>query len=237
MSKATFTQDGNVAVMTWDSGENRFNPEFLEDCLACLDSIEKDTDATVLVVRSAHEKIWSNGLDLDWLMPVVMAQDAVTSKAFFYRLNDLFKRVLLFPMPTVAAMNGHAFAGGAILSCAFDFRYMRSDRGFFCFPEVDLGIPFLPGMLALLRKAMPGKTLVDLTLTGRRLTAAQAIEMGVVVDSAPGNEVVDKAIAWGKTMNKRRNVVLAIKRELYKNEERIFDVEDPPIIESGRLQV
>jgi len=102
---------------------------------------------------------------------------------------------------------------------------------------VDLGIPFLPGMLALLRKAMPGKTLVDLTLTGRRLTAAQAIEMGVVVDSAPGNEVVDKAVAWGKTMNKRRNVVLAIKRELYKNEERIFDVEDPPIIESGRLQV
>jgi len=124
MPKATFTQDGNVAVMTWDSGENRFNPEFLEDTLACLDSIERETDANVLVVRSAHEKIWSNGLDLDWLMPVVMAQDAVTSKAFFYRLNDLFKRVLLFPMPTVAAMNGHAFAGGAILSCAFDFRYM-----------------------------------------------------------------------------------------------------------------
>ncbi len=237
MAIAQFELFGHVAVLTWDSGENRFNPDFLEATLACLDEIEHKTEAQVLVVCSKHEKIWSNGLDLDWLMPIVMAQDAKTSKAFFYRLNDLFKRVLLYPMPTIAAINGHAFAGGAILACAFDFRFMRSDRGFFCFPEVDLGIPFLPGMMALLRKAMPSKNLVDMSLTGRRMTSAECVAAGIMVGDAPGDALMEKVMAFAKPLQKRRNVVLPIKKTLYCEEMRIFDEEDPPIIESGRLQV
>ena len=65
-------------------------------------------------------------------------------------LEQTIGRLLVFPAYTVAAINGHAFAGGALISCAFDYRVMREDRGYFCFPEVDIRIPFTAGMAALI---------------------------------------------------------------------------------------
>jgi len=139
MAVVEWMLDEKVAMVTLNDGENRFNPDFLENFMGVLDQIEKETDANVLVVTSSHEKIFSNGIDLEWLIPHVQKGDIETAKAFFYTMNRLFRRLLLYPMPTVCAISGHAFAGGAIMTCAFDFRFMRSDRGFFCFPEVDLG--------------------------------------------------------------------------------------------------
>ncbi|MBW1988961.1 MAG: enoyl-CoA hydratase/isomerase family protein [Deltaproteobacteria bacterium] len=229
--------EGHVAVITWNNGENRFNPDFLKANLDALDAIENTTAATALMVTSAHEKIWSNGLDLDWLMPVVQAGDKETSMDFFFRLNEVFKRFLMFPGLTLASINGHVFAGGAILACAFDFRFMRTDRGFFCFPEVDISIPFLPGMLALMRKALPGHSLVDMALTGKRMTAKECLEAGVVQAGFEKDRIYDESLAWIKTHNKGRKIVAAIKKELYKEVVRIIDEEDPPVIRSGRLNV
>jgi len=237
MALVEYRLEDHVAIITWNSGENRFNPEFLQANLDVLDEIEKNTQATVVVVRSAHEKIWSNGLDLEWLMARVAAQDSAVTKTFFFQLNDVFKRFLMFPAITVAAITGHAFAGGAILSCAFDYRFMRTDRGFFCFPEVDINIPFLPGMMALLRKSLPGHALTDMALTGKRITAAQARETGIVQQTYDMSNIMDETIAWAKTMNKRRETVRAIKVELYKHIPVIMDQEDTPIIEGGRLNV
>ena len=166
MTRIDHRIDDTVAVITLDDGENRFNPDFIGAFIDALDAIENDTDATALVVTALHEKIFSNGIDLEWLAPVIQRGDAATAKDFFYRLNTLFRRTLTSPLLTVAAISGHAFAGGAIWCCAFDFRFMRSDRGFFCFPEVDLGIPFLPGMQALLNRAIPRYKMEEMVLTG-----------------------------------------------------------------------
>ena len=150
MAMLEYTVDEHVAIVTMNSGENRFNPDFLNRFLDVLDRVEAETDARTLVVRSSHEKIFSNGIDLEWLVPVIEKGDIPAAKDYFFLMNRLFKRTVTYPMITVAAITGHAFAAGAIYSCAFDFRFMRSDRGFFCLPEVDLGIPFLPGMNAML---------------------------------------------------------------------------------------
>ena len=237
MALIEYTIDDNVALVTLNSGENRFNPEFLDAFLNTLDDVENNTDANVLIVQSSHEKIFSNGIDLEWLLPYVQAKDIDTCKAFFYKLNDLFKRILLYPMPTIVAIAGHCFAGGAILSCAFDYRYMRTGRGFFCFPEVDLGIPFLPGMTALLRKAIPMDMVVDMQLTGKRLTAEECEKHHIVKKACPLDELLEEAITFAKTLNKRRPIILELKKVMYKEIVHAIEVEDIPVIESGRLQV
>ena len=75
MSFVEYTLDENVAVVTLNRDENRFNPDFLEACLDVLDKVENETEATTLVVKSSHEKIFSNGIDLEWLAPVIQKGD------------------------------------------------------------------------------------------------------------------------------------------------------------------
>ena len=233
MNTFDMTRDDTVAIVTMNSGENCLNPTFLKGFLKILDQVEKDTHVKSLVVRSAHEKIFSNGMDLEWLVPVLQKKDIKTAKKFFYLWNDLFKRLLLYPMPTIAAINGHAFAGGAILACAFDFRFMRSDRGFFCLPEVDLGIPFLPGMNAILKKAIPRYKLEEMEYTGNRLTAYDCQEHHIIVKALQYSDLMAEVLLFAKKLNKERTVMQEIKKRLNKDIVECIETEDPTYIESG----
>lgn len=237
MGAFEYSVDDSVAIITMSSDENRFNPIFLKGFLKVLDQVERESRVRTVVVRSAHEKIFSNGIDLEWLVPVIQKNDLKTAQKFFYQLNELFKRLLTYPMITIAAINGHAFAGGAIMACAFDFRFMRSDRGFFCFPEVDLGIPFLPGMNALLKKAIPLYKVEELQYTGCRLTAYDCQEHHIVLKASPLNELLDDALEFAHGLKKDRKIVREMKLRLNREIVRIMDVEDAPYIDSGQYNI
>jgi enoyl-CoA hydratase/carnithine racemase len=237
MSFVEYALDENVAVVTLNDDENRFNPDFLTACLDVLDEVENKTDASTLVMKSSHEKIFSNGIDLEWLVPVIQKGDINTAKDYFYQMNALFRRIVTYPMITIAAITGHAFAGGAILCCAFDFRFMRSDRGYFCFPEVDLGIPFLPGMNAMLKKAIPRYKLEEMEYTGKRLTAEECEDHHIITKACHIDELMDETLAFAKTLNKKRAVIKEMKERLNKNIIHALDVEDAPYIESGKFNI
>jgi len=237
MALVEYALDEKVAIVTLNNGENRFNPDFIRAYLDVMDKIENETQALTMLVRSSHDKIFTNGLDLDWLLPVIQKKDVKAAKDFFYSLNVLYKRTLMSPMLTVAAINGHAFAGGAIYSCAFDFRFMRSDRGFFCVPEVDLGIPFLPGMLALLNRAIPRQKFEELQFTGKRLTATECAENNIVTKACHINDLMNETLAFAKSLNKRRAVILEMKKRMHGNILHALDVEDVPYIESGTFNI
>ncbi len=232
-----YTLDESVALVTMAGGENRFNPEFLNGFLAILDAVEAESEARTLVVRSAHGKIFSNGIDLEWLAPVIERGDIETAKDFFFLLNRVFLRLITYPLLSVAAINGHAFAGGAILCCAFDFRFMQTGRGFFCLPEVDLGIPFLPGMNALLNKAIPTYQLEEMQYTGSRLTAEACQAHHIITRACPSETLVDEAVAFAKGLNKERAVVAELKRRLNRHILQAIEIDDRPYIESGAFHI
>ncbi|MBI5339623.1 MAG: enoyl-CoA hydratase/isomerase family protein [Mycolicibacterium rufum] len=179
--------DDKIAILRLGEDENRFSPTFLDDIDAAIDQCLADGAAGL--VTTAGTKFYSNGLDLDWL-------GAHSDQGSWYigRVHRLLARVLTLPVPTAAAVVGHAFGAGAMLALAHDFRVMRSDRGFFCLPEVDIRIPFHPGMAALIQAKLTPQAAVASMTTGRRFGGADAHSYGVVDATANEAEVTSAAI-------------------------------------------
>jgi enoyl-CoA hydratase/carnithine racemase len=216
--------------------ESKFNMSSVTEFLSVLNEIEKDTDAKALIVRASDEKIWSNGLDIEWLTPLVQKGERVATDAFTTKLTELFRTILLYPMITVAAITGHAFAGGAVLACCFDFRSMRKGRGYLCFPEVDLGIPFIPSFTALMKKAIPMDLVEDMQLTARRLTAEQCEARHIIVKACTMEELVSEAMSFAKGLNKERPIVAKLKSVMHSDILRIMEVDDPVALKSWFAQ-
>ena len=232
MGMFEYVMEDHVAVLTMTHGENRFSFDFLDAFSQVLDEIENTTDARVLVVKSAHEKIWSNGIDLDWLMPLVQ-NDREAAKRFPVVLNALNKKILMYPMITVAAITGHAFAGGAIMAAAFDFRFMRSDRGFYCIPEVDIGIPLFPSMTALMKKAVPLPKFLEMQYTGKRLTAEECEAHQVVMKACHIDNLMDEVMTFARAQVKERKMIRIMKAVTYKDILLTFEQDDPVYAAAG----
>jgi enoyl-CoA hydratase/carnithine racemase len=186
---------GDVAILHWRAGDNRFNRTSITGLDAAFDQIEaaRAMDQPLAVVVTGDGKFFSNGLDLDWLAG---GGDGEDMAGFVDEVHHLFARVLLFPAVVIAAINGHAFAAGAMLATAHDFRVMRTDRGFWCLPEADLGLPLSPAMHAVITGKLPRVTAAEAIMTGRRYDAAQALDAGFVHRTAAEADVVPAAIAW-----------------------------------------
>jgi len=135
-------------------------------------------------------------------------------------------------MPVIAAIGGHAVAGGAILACACDFRFMRSDKGFFFFSEVDMGIPFLPGMQAFCRKAIPEYKFGEMMYTGKRYLATEMEAHHVILKACADKEALTaESLAFARTFNKQQRVFGEMKRRMHKEIIEIMDNQDKTYIE------
>src|SRR3989339_1305755 len=225
-----------VGVITMTNGENRHNPDFIESILSAFDEIENDPDIFSVIITSDDPKNWSQGIDLVWMTAAIAGNDLQGIRDFMYGLNRMFKRILLFPMPVIAAINGHAFGDGGLMACACDFRFMKADRGFFCFPEVDIDIPFLPGMLAITAKAIPYYKLEELVFSGKR-TGAVELETHHVIMKACENEeaLMRESLAFAKSFNKKRPIFGEIKKRFHRTIIETMEKEDPAFIESLQL--
>jgi enoyl-CoA hydratase/carnithine racemase len=181
-------QDGNVFVLRMRGGENRFNLDWLDGVNEALDRVEA-TEGACALVTTGDGKFYSNGMDLDWLA-------TVPSRAGDYlrAIYRLLGRVLGFPAITVAAVNGHAFGAGALLTVAHDFAVMRADRGYWCMPEADLGLPLTAEYVSVLKAKLPGRTVQEALLTGRRYGGSEALAAGIVQQAAGEDEVLAEAV-------------------------------------------
>ncbi len=232
MSIVLWEKRETVAVLTMNNKENRQNLDFANAMIKALDEILEDTGILAVVIASSDEKNWSQGIDLQWLMERRADDDLNALRSFIYRMNDVFKKLLLYPMPVIAAINGHAFGNGALLACTCDFRFMRSDKGFFCFPEVNVSIPFLPGMIAFARKAIPEYKYQEMVYTGRRFTALELEEHHVIRKACRDqDELMKESMDFARTFEKKRGIFGELKKRMYKSIVEVLEKEDPKFIE------
>ncbi|KRA37710.1 MULTISPECIES: enoyl-CoA hydratase-related protein [unclassified Nocardioides] len=179
-------QDG-VYVLDLGADENRFTLDWLKQVDAHLDEV---VASPAPLVTTAGGKFYSNGLDLEYVLG-----NPEQLSAYVAEVQALFARVLELPVPTVAAVPGHAFGAGAMLAMAHDWRVMRSERGYFCFPEVDINIPFTPGMAALIQAKLTPQGAIVAMSTGQRYDAGAAVAAGLVDSAAAEADVLPSAIA------------------------------------------
>jgi enoyl-CoA hydratase/carnithine racemase len=196
-------RDGDVHILRFDDGENRFGPAFLDGLDKALDELESAQGPRALVTTGSG-KFYSTGLDLDWL-----GANTGQTDAYLGRVHRLFARLLALPMASVAALNGHTFAAGAMLSLAHDHRVMRADRGYFCLPEVDLGLAFTPAMRALIQARLPNVVAHEAMVTGRRYGGEDARAAGIVHETAPESEVLPAAIRVASSLAAKAGSTIA----------------------------
>ena len=165
---------GTIYTVTMDNGENMICLDWQQRMLEILDQLEDNPVAGTAMVLIGVGKFFSNGLNLNELNKL----DGAGWTLFARQMNEIHRRMLMLPFPTVAAVNGHAFAGGAFMALSCDYRIMREDRGWICISEVDAGVPLPQGMMEFLRLRLPAATVRDAVLPGRRYDADDAMAAG-----------------------------------------------------------
>lgn len=166
----------NTAIMTLTMhNEGKFNPASLAEFNQALDQVLSDESLTGLLI-SGEGKTFAQGLDLEYLT----AEKPDTAMDFVHQCMQMIGRLLSFPIPVMSAINGHAFGLGAMIALASDYQVMREDRGYFCLPEVDLGMVLIPSMNALVINKMNNKAVRDSLLTGGKISGPSAQTAGFI---------------------------------------------------------
>ncbi|KAK3344368.1 ClpP/crotonase-like domain-containing protein [Lasiosphaeria hispida] len=162
----------------------------------------------VVVTTSGIPKFFSNGLDLE---------HAQSIETFLPRLlYKLFNRFLTYPMPTIALLNGHAFAGGLMLAMHHDYRVMNPSKGFACINELEFGVPLKPAMSAIFRLKLPPAAYRTLVLEAHRFHGAAAVAVGIA-DAVGGLDEVLGFVAEKKLTGKAKTGVYGLlKAEMYR---------------------
>lgn len=210
MTAAVIERRGKVAVLRLTSDQNLWDSTFVAEVGAALDEVEADADLLGLVTIGTT-KCYSNGYDLGHILEL-----GADAPAFLDASRRLLGRLLTFSRPTVAALNGHAFGIGAMFALAHDQRVMRVDRGWFCLPEVDLGIRFHPFMTALIALRLGDATALEALTTGRRFAADEAVEHGIVASAHAEDGLLDAAAnLLEPRVGKDPALVRTLKADLY----------------------
>lgn len=206
---------GDVQVLTLCDNENRFDPDTVGAIDAALDEVEAERGRCALVT-TGEGKFFSNGLALDWMMRGEAEGDPARSGRNLEAVYAMLARFLTFPMPTVAAVNGHWFGAGALLGLCHDRRVVRGDRGWFCMPEATMGVGIAHPLLEILRATLPLRAFRELLPIAKRVPGAEALALGFADEVVDAELVLARAVAWAEQhATAERAAVVDIKTLMY----------------------
>src|SRR5579871_1610999 len=188
----------NIATITLNRPDKRnaINPAMIADIQSALDAIEKNHATRVVIITGAG-KAFCAGMDLDKLATLA-TQTPAENQEDSRRIAKLLRRIWAFPRPTIAAVNGAAYAGGCGIATLCDFT-LAVPEAKFGYTEVKIG--FLPAIVSVfLTRQIGEKRCRDLLLTGRLIEATEAKEMGLVNEIVPGDKLMDRARELAETI-------------------------------------
>jgi len=190
----TIERRGRVAVVTMTTNPvNAQNRAFFADLHEAFDRLERDHARSPVVLTGTGTR-FSAGLDLDEHFRLFAGDPAAVATWFGeYRATNM--RLFTYPRPTVAAVNGHAFAGGLITAAVCDHRIAVADGARFGLNEVPIGIPMPAVYVRLLAYAWGEPVAARTCLLGEILTPAQAHALGLVRELVPAEQLLDRAVA------------------------------------------
>ncbi|MBA0849385.1 hypothetical protein Goshw_015378 [Gossypium schwendimanii] len=204
----TLEKRGNLFILTFTGeDQHRFNPNVIGSLLSLLSQIKAEATRGSALITQAQGKFFSNGFDLDWAQAAGSEQGAAKR---LRQMVDLFKPViaalLSLPMPTVAAITGHAAAGGFVLALSHDYLIMRKDRGVLYMSEVDIALTIPDYFNALFREKIGDASVRrDFLLRGLKMKGDEAEKRGVVEAAYGGEaEVRQASVRLAENLGRRK---------------------------------
>ncbi len=181
--------DGDVAIVTVRHGKaNALDIELCEDLAKCFEDV-RSSDARAVVV-TGQGRMFSAGVDLVRLS----SAGADYVRAFLPSLHRLYDAVFFYPKPVVAAINGHAIAGGCVLACCADRRIMAQGSGRIGITELLVGVPFPALAYEIVRFAVPSRHLAEFTFGAATYDTDAALQRGWVDAVVPIEALMEEAI-------------------------------------------
>src|ERR1700756_5110690 len=192
-----FETTGHLSTITLNRPEKRnaISIQMIAELHAALDEIEKTH--TRVVILTGIGKAFCAGIDLDYLQTIAR-QTAAENQEDSKRIAKMFRKIWSYSRPMIAAVNGHALAGGCGIATLCDFT-LAVPEAKFGYTEVKIG--FLPAIVSVfLTRQIGEKRARDLLLTGRIIEAAEAKEFGMVTAVIPAAQLDERALALAKDL-------------------------------------
>src|SRR5258705_10041365 len=204
--------NGPTATITFNRPEKRnaISPKMMCDLQSALDEIEKDRTRVAILTGACN--VFCAGMDLETLSAMAQ-QSPQENQEDSRRLARLFRRIWSFPKPLIAAVNGHALAGGCGIATLCDFT-LAVPEAKFGYTEVKIG--FLPAIVSVfLTRQIGEKRARDLLLTGRLVDAPEAKELGLINEIVPADKLMSR-------VNELAEVIIAARPSIVTRAKRLL---------------
>jgi enoyl-CoA hydratase len=188
MSLVGVVERDGIAVLTLDRPPaNAFAPDLVGRLRA---AVRENSGARALVLASAQPKFFSAG----WDLPRISAMERAEMKEYLESFCDLIFEIFACPAPVVAALPGHAIAGGLIVACAADERYAAEGSARFGLSEVALGVPLPACCLELFAYVLGPRPMERLTASAQNMPADRALSLGLLDRVVPAANLLGASL-------------------------------------------
>ena len=199
-----------LAIITLDNGAtNTISQQMVHELADAIKAIEHDPKVRGVVFASANEKFFSIGFDI----PNLFDLSKKDFETFYDTFNQFALNLFTLPKPTIAAITGHAIAGGCILSLCCDYRFIAEGRKLMGLNEIKLGVPVPFTVDCILRDLIGSQRGRDVLELGEFYPSEQLLRLGMVDQVMPSDEVLSASIEKVKTLGEMPNAAYAIIKE------------------------